>query len=73
LSPKNFSTDMLNGFSLLGVVHQNIEGLRVLLEPGEPQVPASQKHDRAFFEECERRRNAPLRGIEGDAPSREKR
>jgi hypothetical protein len=64
---------MLNGFSLLGVVHQNIDGLRVLLDPGEPKVPASQKHDRPFFEECERRRNVPLRGIEGEAPPRERR
>jgi hypothetical protein len=73
VSRKNYSTDMLNGFSLLGVVHQNIDGLRVLLELGEPKVPASQKHDRAFFEECERRRNASVRGIEEAAREPERR
>jgi hypothetical protein len=73
LSPKNFSTDLLNGFSLLGVVHQNIEGLRLLLEPGDPQVPAPQKRDQSFFAEHNRRRNAPLRGIEQETDPVKKR
>jgi hypothetical protein len=61
LSPKNLSTDLLNGFSLLGVVHEDIIGLRLLLEPG-PGPARDDRSDAKFYEEYNRRRNAPLRG-----------
>src|SRR5262249_44947430 len=44
LSPKNASTDLLNGFRLLGTVREDTEGLRVLLEPG-PQPQRENRSD----------------------------
>jgi hypothetical protein len=61
LSPKNVSTDLLNGFRLLGVVREDISGLRLLLEPG-PEPEREQRSDAKFYEEYNRRRLAPLRG-----------
>jgi hypothetical protein len=61
LSPKNASTDLLNGFRLLGAVRQATEGLRVLLEPG-PQPQRENRSDAKFYEEYEHRRKSPLRG-----------
>jgi hypothetical protein len=61
LSPKNVSTDLLNGFRLLGVVREDIAGLRLLLEPG-PEPEREQRSDAKFYEEYNRCRLAPLRG-----------
>jgi hypothetical protein len=61
LSPKNVSTDLLNGFRLLGVVREDISGLRLLLEPG-PATEREQRSDAKFYEEYNRRRLEPLRG-----------
>jgi hypothetical protein len=61
LSPKNVSTDLFSGFSLLGVVREDITGLRLLLEPG-PEPHRVQRSDAKFYEECNRRRQEPLRG-----------
>jgi hypothetical protein len=61
LSPKNVSTDLLNGFSLLGVVREDISGLRLLLEPG-PEPRRQDRSDAKFWEEYRQRRESPLRG-----------
>jgi hypothetical protein len=61
LSPKNASVDLLNGFRLLGVVREDIAGLRLLLEPG-PGPQREQRSDAKFWEGYNRRRLAPLRG-----------
>lgn len=60
LSSKNASQDVLNGFSLLGMIPADIEGLRLLLEPGpDPERP---KFDDKLYAEYDRRRKSPLRG-----------
>ena len=64
LSPKNSSADLLNGFSLLGVVHENIEGLRLLMEPGREPARNEDRFSQSNLKEYERRRDAPLRGID---------
>ncbi len=61
LSPKNVSTDLLNGFRLLGVVREDISGMRLLLEPG-PEPRRQDRSDAKFWEEYRQRREAPLRG-----------
>jgi hypothetical protein len=61
LSPKNASTDLRNGFRLLGAVREDTEGLRVLLEPG-PQPQRENRSGAKFYEEYARPRRAPLRG-----------
>jgi hypothetical protein len=61
LSPKNASTDLLNGFRLLGAVRQDIGGLRLLMEPG-PGPQRESRSDAKFYEEYNNRRQAPLRG-----------
>jgi hypothetical protein len=61
LSPRNVSTDLLNGFRLLGVVREDIHGLRLLLEPG-PEPEKEPRSDAKFYEEYNRRRLGPLRG-----------
>jgi hypothetical protein len=66
VSPKNASTDLLNGSGLLGTIREDIPGLRLLLEPGsQPERPSA--FDQKLYEEYDRRRNAPLRG----APEKE--
>jgi Carboxypeptidase regulatory-like domain len=60
LSSKNASQDVLNGFSLLGTIPADIEGLRLLLEPGpDPERP---EFDAKPYAEYDRRRKSPLRG-----------
>jgi hypothetical protein len=61
LSPKNASMDLLNDFQLLGVVREEVVGLRLLLEPG-PRPESQPRSDAKFYEEYHRRRQAPLRG-----------
>jgi hypothetical protein len=57
VSAKNASLDLLNPFRLVGMVHSDITGLRLLYEIG--QVKGSGKPD---HEEYQRRRNVQLRG-----------
>jgi len=61
LSPRNASVDLLNGFRLLGVVREDVAGLRLLLEPG-PGPAREDRSDAKFWEEYRRRRESPLRG-----------
>jgi hypothetical protein len=61
ISPKNVSFDLLNDFQLLGMVREDIEGLRLLLEPG-PLPERAGKFDKKTYQEYDRRRNALLRG-----------
>jgi hypothetical protein len=61
VSPKNASYDLLNKHGLLGIVHTDIEGLHLLLEPGkDSERPGGL--DSAQYEEYRRRRNSQLRG-----------
>jgi hypothetical protein len=59
-SARNASLDPLNSFRLLGSVHADIAGLRLLYEPGSLQRPVNTGQKE--FEEYQRRRDAPLRG-----------
>jgi hypothetical protein len=68
LSPKNASVDLLNGFRLLGVVREDSAGLRLLLEPG-PEPARESRSDAKFYEEYQRRRNAPFRGAPAGPPA----
>jgi hypothetical protein len=66
-SPKNHSNDA-DGLGLVGTVKGDVEGLRFLLEPGPgPQTDFS-KFKQSDWDEYERRRKAPLRGVP-DAPA----
>jgi protocatechuate 3,4-dioxygenase beta subunit len=62
VSPQNASYDPLNRSSLLGVIASDIEGLRLLLEPGQPASRPTPRVQREELEEYIRRRSAPLRG-----------
>src|SRR5262249_40503801 len=66
LSPKNVSIDLF-GFSLLGVVCEDIAGLRLLLEPG-PAAEREQRSAAEFYQEYNRRRREPLRGAPEGKP-----
>jgi hypothetical protein len=61
VSPKNASYELLNRTGLSGRVTGDINGLRLLLEPGDRPTPSGQ-FDRQSYEEYKRRREAPLRG-----------
>ena len=61
LSPKNASLDLLNGFKLVGMVRDDIEGLSLLLEPG-PELVRQLNYDAKCFEEYRRRHEATLQG-----------
>lgn len=69
LSPKNASTDLLNGFRLLGVVRADIPDLRVLLESGPGPEWGPPRSDAKFYEEYKRRSTAPLRGVPEGPPA----
>ena len=56
-SEKNASSDLLNPFHLVGVVREDVAGVRLLYEPGEVKVP----QDGFDIKEYQRRREAPLR------------
>jgi hypothetical protein len=62
-SPKNFSLDLLNGFSLLGRITRDTEELRFLLEPSAKPLVDLSKHSNEDFQEYERRRAGELKGI----------
>jgi hypothetical protein len=68
LSPRNASVDLLNGFRLLGVVREDIAGLRLLLGPG-PEPERQPRSDAKFYEEYKHRANAPLRGAPEGPPA----
>jgi len=59
VSPKNESADLVNGLGLVGAVTGDIEGFRLLLEPGPRQAPDLRRID---FKEYQRRKDNPLRG-----------
>jgi hypothetical protein len=61
-SPKNFSLDALNGFSLVGRITRTTQGLRFLLEPSAKPLVNSNKRSNEDFREYERRRAAELKG-----------
>jgi hypothetical protein len=71
-SPKNRSFDALNGFRLVGTVKGDIEGLRFLLEPGPSPRPDFRKLKQNDWQEFERRRKAPLRGVPEPPPQKGK-
>jgi hypothetical protein len=58
VSEKNASRDVLNPFRLLGVVREDVTGVRLLYEPGE----VKSSRDGFDIKEYRRRREAPLRG-----------
>lgn len=61
ISSKNASFDLLNPFRLFGMVREDIEGLNLLLEPG-PMSMERPNHDAKFWQEYNRRKEAPLQG-----------
>jgi hypothetical protein len=65
-SAKNASLDLLNNFGLVGTIREDIEGLRLLLEPG-PRPEVRPDFDRKAIDVWSRRREAPLRGAPVDA------
>jgi len=67
LSPRNVSRCPLNTFHLLGVVAEDIEGLRVLFEPGqEPESgPSDNESDQKRFREFDKRHKTKLQGAPG--------
>jgi hypothetical protein len=69
VSPKNGSFDLRNYGGLVGLVTQDVVGLRVLLEPG-PRLhpdPKDRKKRELDFKEYRLRSEAPLRGMQGRA------
>jgi Carboxypeptidase regulatory-like domain len=65
-SAKNASLDPFTPYRLVGVIREDIEGLRLLLEPG-PRPERRPDSDTKTIAEWNRRRDAPLRGAPVDA------
>lgn len=70
ISPKNASVDPLNGFRLLGVIETDIDGLRLLLEPGRQPLPDSSRFNQANLAEYQRRQQSPLQGAPAETQGR---
>jgi hypothetical protein len=71
LSPQNRSLDVLSRMShqLTGRIDEDMEGLRILLQPDSPPVSPdpnslSQDAQEAIWRAYQRNRSSPLRGIE---------
>jgi hypothetical protein len=69
LSAKNASYEALNGSFLEGRVDQNVEGLRLLLEPGKFARPDFGRFTPEDFQAMQRRRNELLQGAPASADS----
>jgi hypothetical protein len=68
-SAKNASYEALNGSFLEGRVDQNVEGLRLLLEPGKFARPNFGRFTPEDFQAMQRRRNELLQGAPASADS----
>lgn len=66
VSSANYSHDVFQGRGLYGIVNDDIDGLRFLLEPG---AFVQRKLARAEMEEGFRRRLSPLQGAPADPPA----
>jgi hypothetical protein len=69
-SPKNHSYHV-NHFGLVGMVNQDIHGLRFLMEPG-PIPRLGGKSNKSDWEELRRREKSPLRGAPEPPPPNER-